>query len=452
MRQGLLLLVAISFLVAGCPKAGPRTDANVSIHSMTDAVKTVAVRPFRMGQPDGLLLVTGGNAGLLEVCNCPGPMAGGLSRRGGLVKSYRAAYPTVAMVDTGDSIWVEPANVRNDYVLRGYGMLGYDAIVLGSHEWACADDRLQRMLKDANLAAVSTTVSAKGVTALGELRVTWPAGKLAVVSDVRDSALRFVGPGRRKELELASGGELARRIERLREQGFTIVLAGLMTEEELADAAKACSPDLMLWGHTRVTAPGVLRVGGVPTVKVGGPEHVGAIAMKFIDGKLADLEFRAERVDETWPIDGEMMRLYQAYCHEAMRQAMDGPRKEGLEHAGSAECGKCHGKVLEFWKRTRHGKAWATLVRVKRTGDPDCLMCHTSGFRTKNGFRTMADTPNLADVNCQDCHRFSMADHKRKDFKVPPVGKEVCGACHTHVTDPNFLYETRVKKIRCPSK
>jgi hypothetical protein len=175
---------------------------------MTDAVRPVAVKPFRMGQPDGLLLVTGGNAGLLEVCNCPGPMAGGLSRRGGLIKSYRAAYPKLALVDTGDSIWVEPTNVRNDYVLRGYGMLGYDALVLGTHEWACGDERLQRMLKDANLVGLSTTVSAKGVTATGELKFVWPGGKVAVVSDIREGALRFVGPERRKELKLAAGEEL----------------------------------------------------------------------------------------------------------------------------------------------------------------------------------------------------------------------------------------------------
>lgn len=449
MRQG-VLFIALLVLVAGCKPEKPDTNGSTSVHSMTGAAKPVGVRPFDMGKPDGLLMVTGGNAGLLEVCNCPGPMAGGLSRRGGLIKSYRSAYPNLALVDTGDSIWVEPANVRNEYVLRGYGMLGYNGIILGTHEWACDDARLQGMLKDANLIGLSSTVSAKGVAAKGELRFVWPGGKVAVVSDIREGALRFVGPERRKDLKLSPGDELAARIKGLREQGFIIVLAGLMSEEELADAAKAYSPDLMLWGHTQVTETKVLRVGNVPTVKVGGPEHVGAIAMKFIDGKLADLEFRTERVDEAWPIDGEMMRLYQAYCHEAMRLAMDGPRKEGLAYVGQ-QCGDCHEKQLEFWKKTQHGKAWATLVKVKRTGDPDCLMCHTSGFRTKNGFRTIADTPALANVNCQDCHRFNVSDHKKKGFKVPPVGKEVCGACHTHVTDPQFLYETRVKKIRCPS-
>ena len=98
----------------------------------------VSPKPFNMGQPDVVLLVTGRTNGLLEVCNCTGPMPGGLSRRSGMIVSYRHAYPRTLAIDTGDLLWVEPEDLRNDYVLKGYAQIGYDAIVLGDQEWGAA--------------------------------------------------------------------------------------------------------------------------------------------------------------------------------------------------------------------------------------------------------------------------------------------------------------------------
>ena len=58
-------------------------------------------------------------------------------------------------------------------------------------------------------------------------------------------------------------------------------------------------------------------------------------------------------------------------------------------------------------------------------------MCHTTGFGTKSGFYTINKTPDLAGVNCQDCHRFTEAEHRKKDFTVPRLKKDVCTTCHT---------------------
>jgi len=448
----LALAAALLAMAATFPACRPDEPSLSGAHMGTAAVKPVPVRPFRMGRPDAVLLVTGGTSGMLEVCNCPGPMAGGMSRRSGLVHSYRAAFPQLAVLDTGNALWVEPNSIRNDYVLRAYGMVGYDALVLGNQEWAVPDERLQRILKASGVAALSSTVSSPGVTKKADVRFTWPAGKLAVVTDAREQALRFLGPGRRRQLTLAPPAQLIKQVQELRKQGFAVALVALMDEQDMPAAVQALRPDLLLWGGPQITDTKLRRVAGCPTVKVGGPEYVAAVALRFAGDKLAGVEYRAERVDETWPIDGAALRLYQAYNHEAMLQALDGPKAGGLDYVPSAECGKCHKAQYEAWTRSRHAHAYQTLVRVKRTDEPDCLTCHTSGFRTVKGFRTFAATPKLAGVNCQDCHRFNLPDHRQKTFKVPRVETGICLSCHTHVTDPSFDHKQRLACVRCPSR
>jgi hypothetical protein len=77
-------------------------------------------------------------------------------------------------------------------------------------------------------------------------------------------------------------------------------------------------------------------------------------------------------------------------------------------------------------------------------------MCHTSGFGTEKGFYTIASTPNLANVNCQDCHRFNIKEHHQAGFKPPRPNEELCTSCHTAVTDPDFKFAVKKPRIACP--
>jgi hypothetical protein len=79
-------------------------------------------------------------------------------------------------------------------------------------------------------------------------------------------------------------------------------------------------------------------------------------------------------------------------------------------YAGSDTCRKCHDKAYKIWKDTDHHKAYATLTGDKakhpslREYDPECVVCHTVGFRYQGGFANAKDTPNLKDVGCESCH------------------------------------------------
>ena len=440
------ILLAVIVCVAGC-----RTELPPSADGRKEVPMTlVNVRPFRMGQPDAVLLFTGGTGGMLEVCNCSGPMPGGLARRNGLVESYRQSFPNTILVDVGDAFWVAPADIRNGYILRGYAQIGYDAVTLGDQEWAAGRTRLAEMLAVNKTPALSTTVTSPDVGAMQVFKREFPNVKVAVVTDTTPEAFHFVPKSVTSSLAFAGPDELNKRIADLKAQGYVVVLIAHAGEDGIETIASRTEADLVIRGHTTRTERKLTKVAGKPVVKIGGYEYVAAVAIKADGDKIADIEYRPELVDTSWPIDGKLLLTYQAYAHAAMMRALDAERTTGLDYQTSESCGSCHKKQLENWLKTRHASAYATLVKAKRTGDPNCLMCHTSGFGTKAGFYTIEKTRQLANVNCQDCHRFNQAEHRKKGFVVEPVAKEICQTCHTPITDPKFDLKEKQAKIRCP--
>jgi len=441
-------VATLAAALAGCDGrvAGPGP------HMTERPLAPARVTSFAMGRPDLVLLVTGGTNGMLEICNCAGPMPGGLARRSGLVHSYRAAHDNVFLLDAGDVFWVEPSDIRNRYVLQGYAQIGYDAVVLGDQEWAST--LLGTFLPEAGS---GTWLSTNVRPAEAKLRrrvaetVTRAFGrvKLAVLSHVSPEAFRFAPEGTTDRLALAGRAELRRRTSALKASGHVVVVVAHVEADQVQETAARSGADLVIRAHTTRCAETLARAGQVPVARIGGHPYVGVLAMKISrTGRIAAIEYRVETVGEHWPMDMRLIQTYQAYAHVAMRRALDADRKAGLNYVPSATCGTCHEKQFAAWSAGRHARAYTTLQRVNRTGDPNCVTCHTSGFGTAKGFRTAARTPKLAGVNCQNCHRFDITDdHKSETFKKtrPRVNEDVCTTCHTPVTDPKDHFAKALK-------
>ncbi len=449
-RVGGIVLVGC-LLTAGCRQG--QSDA-VGDHATRYAPpRPVPVAEFAIGRPDLLLMVTGGTNGTLEVCNCQGPMPGGLARRSGLVRSYRAAVRHSLLIDTGDLFWVDPNDPKNPYVLRGYGQIGYDAVALGDQEWQVPPERLATWLAQAEVQALST-----GLRPPPDSPVRAPPvyrcprePAVSVLSAVGDEALLFFPEARRHQLQRVGLDAIARRVEAEKHAGRTVVLIAHGGEPFAARCARQTVADLVLRAHTARTDRTIEYVQGTPVLRIGGNEYVGIVALRLgPGGSLIDIEYRPEVVDTRWPIDQRLIQTYQAYAHVAMRKALDAPRKQGLSYVSAETCGQCHVAQYENWKTTHHAHAYQTLQGERRTGDPDCLMCHTAGFGTKEGFVSYRQTPQLAGVTCQNCHRFEVEEHYGEGFRRPIVDEAVCTSCHTPVTDPRFDYQRKLPVVRCP--
>jgi hypothetical protein len=441
----LLTIAGLLFVAGGC-----RNDP--SAHARTHEPPAPGggqVKPFAMTEPDAVLLVTGGTNGKMELCNCSGPMPGGLARRSGLIRSYRAKYAGALAVDVGDSFWIEPGSVRNDYVMRGLAMVGYDVICLGDQEWATQPSRLGRILREAGVTPLSTTVrqtTDANVPLRREATFTRGEATVTFLSNLQREWLLFFPQERLDDLAFVPMKTLAARTKKLKDAGHCVVIVA-HGDDDAADAtAEACKPDLVLRGHTSRTAKKLRIHTGVPILKVGHPEMVSAVALDLTpSGRVKDLDFRVEIVTEDWPMDFRLIQLYQAFVHVALRRELDQARKLEMEYVSPESCAACHQGEYESWKETPHGRSYASVKRAARSADQDCLKCHTTGHGRKSGFASVKATPAMAAVTCQACHRVNLEAHKANPADVPPAGGATCGLCHTPITSPGFSAEKTIK-------
>ncbi|MBI5722928.1 MAG: hypothetical protein HZA50_03140 [Planctomycetes bacterium] len=461
MKTGFLFIFSAAMATAGVSLVSPGCDSRPPHGTAASGPsRTVSVGAFKLGRPDLVLLITGGTNGQLEMCNCAGPMAGGATKRSGLFKSYRAAFPNAFTLDSGDAAILDSIDAdKNDFIFQAFQRMGYDALTIGDQELYLGYERLKKRLEPGTTEYLSSTVTtAEGLEKLPLTPLVvrkFDGVKLAVVSDLRKDWIMGFPDGRKKQFEFGPIEPLARKVGELKSQGYTVVAVCHGNNDALEKTAADLKPDLLVRGNTAKTEEQLLDVGGIPAVKVGSFEYVGVVALKLGgDGRIKQIEYRPEVVDDRWPADDRLMEIYQAYAHAAMRRALDAERKTGLDYKPSNYCGGCHTAQYANWLKTRHSGAYNTLVVKNRTGDPNCIMCHTSGFGTEKGFYTFEKTPAMANVNCQNCHRFNFDEHQKAgfDFKKYKANKNVCTSCHTPITDPKFeeQFETKLPKVRCP--
>jgi len=67
------------------------------------------------------------------------------------------------------------------------------------------------------------------------------------------------------------------------------------------------------------------------------------------------------------------------------------------------------------------------------------------GYGQPGGFANKTATPDLVNVQCENCHGMG-TKHPDKDASVV-VGPDVCLTCHTHEQNPDFDYDKALTHI-----
>ncbi len=319
-RTAALLLAALC-AGAGCGEtSGPSGDAAALPTTTRPAppdLPAAEVRPFDVEDPDVVVIVTGGTHGMLEVCDCPGiRLTGGQASRSGLAASYRAAFEHVLLIDIGDAFHVDPDAVANEYVLRGFERMGYDAVVLADHELALAADDLKRRLPDGLTYVGTNLLAPAGLPVVPEVRWEWGDVKLALVSDLRAEALRFLPPARQEAAMLAPPEEVSRRIDALKRDGYVVLLAVHGGFGDAEQAAQDTRADVVLRGHVGVGRPEPREIAGTWIVQSGGSQTAGVLALDVADGRIVAADWGLEVLDDHWPLDSRLLELFKAYLRE----------------------------------------------------------------------------------------------------------------------------------------
>lgn len=184
--------------------------------------------------------------------------------------------------------------------------------------------------------------------------------------------------------------------------------------------------------------------------------RVFAVSKPSMHRNLVRDEMALDRIDE-----------YHAQVEELWSSRPARDVHTGGPFADPASCASCHPDQYEFWKGTRHARAYSTLAITQQQFDAECFACHTVGFGEEGGFDRPHEAAGFENVQCAACHG-SGASHMSggasylNEKLLAKVGS-TCIECHNKQHDPEFFswvenldsnraaIEAKVFKVACPS-
>jgi hypothetical protein len=106
-------------------------------------------------------------------------------------------------------------------------------------------------------------------------------------------------------------------------------------------------------------------------------------------------------------------------------------------YAGASACATCHGGIRSMMALTAHADAFTSALFAAEGGQTNsaCLTCHSVGYGLATGFVSPARNPQLAGVQCENCHG-PAANHAANPINpatIPQVelAAQDCGGCHS---------------------
>jgi hypothetical protein len=239
---------------------------------------------------------------------------------------------------------------------------------------------------------------------------------------------------------------------------FARIVAGNPSDDELHQVTGRPTDDALL-PQVPTKGQGLLRMALPLAPAAGAPASGGK-------GVVAASPVTVDWLGDRWPDHPDAAPVFQAYDGQVKAlffAGMAGKRNEGeaSPYGGAEACRPCHQVAAGVWDGTRHAHALATLERVGKQFDPECLACHVVGLN-RGGFVSQALTPGLVNVQCENCHgpgRAHAANPAAKPGPVPAAGgaslarpaEPTCRTCHVGSHSPRFDFSVYYPRIRHPA-
>jgi len=440
-RIRLLRVILAAVLLAGCESPAERHIQPAPAGSLT-------------------VLFAHDNQGVLSSCGCPSNPSGGFAKRQTIIDKYRSVRPDVVVADAGDMFPERPNAMKVQYLAQALGRAKYDAVAAGDQEFGMGLEKLRALAGEYKLPLICSNVRDEAGSLALPPHVIREAGgrRIGIFAVVADQACGSPPREWRKGLKVEPPLEAARReAEALAGCDLVIALSHQPIAATEALARSGLRIHVVVSGHDAAIFRKSVTVGSTVLVAAGpvgremgaltftiGPDGAPAMTMEMIG--LSEKTVR----DAPWVMD-----LYWQYVKKAKGEAPPDwvltPQPAAYEPA--EQCGKCHEPQYKQWLTTRHSHAFATIQRVKRQEDPECILCHTMGYGRQNGFFSMEETPGLAGVTCQACHPVTSkhgAPGEKADAKFSPrtfIDARLCINCHGLIESPDFDYYAYRPKI-----
>jgi len=120
-------------------------------------------------------------------------------------------------------------------------------------------------------------------------------------------------------------------------------------------------------------------------------------------------------------------------------------------YLGTDRCIRCHRDQGNKWRKSKHARAYDTLVAKKSEGEPKCLKCHVATIKETVEPYLLYLPASLRNVGCEACHgpgraHASAPANKKTENRNP---SRACAGCHTTEHDDDFRLGRDLAIIKC---
>ena len=431
-------------------------------------------------KPKLALLISGRQDGYLEPCGCAGldRMKGGLSRRHSLVRELRQkrGWEVVGM-DVGGMVkgYGRQAELKFQITVNAFRQMGYRAIGLGKSDLKNRATELLSVVAGEESPFHSANVGVfgfdSGFTNTSKI-VEAASLKLGITSVLGTSWQHEVNGS---DIELADPEvKLAEILPDLKNCDMLILLAHATTNESETLAKRFPEFDIVVTAGGADEPPEQVAKVGEDTLLVEvGTKGMNVIVLGLYDDPETPYRYQRVPLDSRFAESADMRDLMTQYQAQLRRDGFAGLGIRKKPHyqseilgrfVGSKKCESCHEDSYKTWKKTGHAKAFETLVGapVPRQFDPECISCHVVGwepnkhFPYESGFWSLAETPHLKGVGCENCHGpgekhiaaenggdLALQEKLQEEMTVTidQARDHACFNCHDLDNSPDFNFE-----------
>ena len=432
MIQRITTTLLMAVLLAGCPPKG-----------------TAPVKDTALEEKELLIIYSGNTFGELKPCGCDKEEEqGGIERRMSYLKSTRTA--TTLLVDLGDNFKeaTRQGKLKAEYLIASMLRMEYDAVTIGEKDLVYGNGFLKNL---GPVPWVSSNIAIEGIS-FPPYRVKQFKNGLKVAVLAVSGPDLFYG-AHDSNLKVNGALEAVKRVLPgliATERPHLVVLLSHMAREQGLKLLEVEGVDVVINGHIETDSDKIDMAPVQKGQKVfvqPGPlgQKMGELRIAWSAGGARVFDQKMVRLDSKIAFDPEMVSLYEAYntkVEDLFLAALAEKRrkKSAPVYATEKTCLTCHAASHKVWAASRHGHAYETLKRVNKSYDPECLICHTTGFNEPGGFISEIDTPDLKNVQCEMCHgpRLQHAQAPRGGFAKLAV--QSCQRCHMPKHSPKFNY------------
>lgn len=429
------------------------------------------------------LRLSGGLEGKLEPCGCASGQLGGLPRRA----FYLQQDPTYDLLLEGGNTVKDGSPLELEKLataLAALDLRGYAALGLGPRDLLLPLDDLAGYLSMYRLTPLASDLVEKAPAAEPGARFPHQAFRdHDGPARARIAALTLElpeGPARERFTLLPPDQAWQKAMADCPSDRLRLLIVHGLAEQVRAAARYTPTPDLVIGVSEAFSDPPheAENVGAVPVV------FTGTRGRMLLDLTLTRTAAGAAQVTryQVIPLEGSksapgaredretralLLQHRQVVKEMGLREALADrkPDPQGRTYVGNAACADCHEDAMRIWQKTKHGKAWETLVKAEQgtkygwpvTNYPDCVGCHVVGYGNKSGFVSPEKTAHLADVGCEECHGPGSAHVDARVNDKPAaqgtpgwlgdVSVQTCMRCHDAEQSPGFVYGERWKAI-----